>query len=97
MSTKKTLKLEWEKKKKATYRTKPMCKSPLPSFSPFCGENFFEDLGRKHPNPTTSFPSPISNQTPSKNFLLIIIIFFFFQPKGILKLFKKRPRGLYQI
>ena len=87
MSTKKTLKQEWEKKKKkekkkATYRTKPMCKSPLPSFSPFRGENFFEGLGRKHPNPTTSFPLPFPTKHPPKTSSLLLFFFSFFSLKG---------------
>ena len=82
MSTKKTLKLEWEKKKKATYRTKPMCKSPFPLSPHFVEKTFLRAWGENTQTPVPLFPLPFPTKHPPKTSSLLLLFFSFFSLKG---------------
>ena len=81
-----------KKKKKSNGLDMPMCKYTwvflssiyqiAPIFSLFQKENILVGLKRKHLSPTNFFPSPSSNQTPTKKVFLPI-----FSPKFFIRLF----------
>ena len=48
--------------------------------SPILGENILLRLRRKHPNPTSIFPSPPFNQTLTKNILSFFLILLKIHP-----------------
>ena len=83
MSTKTTLKLEWEKKKKKQHIEQSPCASPPFPLSPhFVEKTFLRAWGENTQTPVPLFPLPFPTKHPPKTSSLLLLFFSFFSLKG---------------
>ena len=84
MSTKRTLKLEWEKKKKKKQHIEqsPCASPPFPLSLHFVEKTFLRAWGENTQTPIPLFPLSFPTKHPPKTSCLLLLFFSFFSLKG---------------